>query len=106
MPEAQVWTHASVMSMQRATFTSGFKRPRRSAFSRIVSSLWLDTWRMLKRYSPRKVVIKPKPSYIENPSFIKLGVWFAREIVLSNGRVSVALDTQMAVRDFFYPNVG
>jgi GH15 family glucan-1,4-alpha-glucosidase len=29
-----------------------------------------------------------------------------REIVLSNGRVFVALDTQMAVRDFFYPSVG
>jgi GH15 family glucan-1,4-alpha-glucosidase len=29
-----------------------------------------------------------------------------REIVLSNGRVFVALDTQMAVRDFFYPRVG
>lgn len=43
----------------------------------------------------------------------RLGVCFnwgvsglPREIVLSNGRVFVALDTQMAIRDFFYPKVG
>ncbi len=29
-----------------------------------------------------------------------------REIVVSNGRVFVALDSQMAIRDFFYPRVG
>jgi glucoamylase len=29
-----------------------------------------------------------------------------REIVLSNGQVFVALDNQMALRDFFYPSVG
>jgi GH15 family glucan-1,4-alpha-glucosidase len=29
-----------------------------------------------------------------------------REIVVSNGRLFVALDSQMAVRDFFYPKVG
>ena len=43
----------------------------------------------------------------------RLGVCFGwgvsglpREIVLSNGRVFVALDNQMAIRDFFYPKVG
>ena len=29
-----------------------------------------------------------------------------REIVVSNGRVLVALDNKMRIRDFFYPNVG
>jgi len=29
-----------------------------------------------------------------------------REIVVSNGRVLVALDNKMMVRDFFYPNIG
>ena len=29
-----------------------------------------------------------------------------REIVLSNGRVFVALDSQLAIRDFFYPKLG
>jgi glucoamylase len=29
-----------------------------------------------------------------------------REIVVSNGRVFVALDSRMAIRDFFYPKVG
>ena len=29
-----------------------------------------------------------------------------REIVVSNGELFVALDSQMAIRDFFYPKVG
>jgi GH15 family glucan-1,4-alpha-glucosidase len=61
-----------------------------------------------KAFLLRKVVIKPKLSNNRKSwCFFNSEVdSLPREIVVSNGRVCVALDNQMVIRDFFYPRVG